>query len=318
MPRAREFEIIERFFTRAPTDVAVTLGIGDDAAVVESPGPIAIAVDTLVAGTHFPEQLEARAVGHRSLAVNLSDLAAVGATPRWATLALTLPSVDERWIEEFASGFFALAGRYRVSLIGGDTTRGPLSVTVQVIGEQSHAPMLRSGGKVGDRIFVSGSLGAGAAALDCFGGDASTRSAAATALIQRFSYPEPRVDLGLALGGLAHAAIDISDGLVADLNHLCTQSGCGAVVDLDSLPMSEALRSLYPVEQAEQLALHGGDDYELCFAVAPADAKRVTAVAVSAGVPVTAIGELTATGTIEGRRDGSSAELVPRGFVHFQ
>lgn len=318
MPRAREFEIIERFFTRSPTDVAVKLAIGDDAAVVDTSGPIAIAVDTLVAGTHFPDQLEARAVGHRSLAVNLSDLAAVGANPRWATLALTLPAVDDRWIEDFASGFFSLADRYRVSLIGGDTTRGPLSVTVQVIGDQSHSPMLRSGGRVGDRIFVSGSLGAGAAALDCFGGDASERSAEAAALIQRFAYPEPRVDLGLALGTLAHAAIDISDGLVADLSHLCDQSGCGAVVDLDSLPMSTALRSQYPVDQAEQLVLHGGDDYELCFSVAPADADRVRETAVRVGVPVTEIGELTATGKIEGRRDGVSVELVPRGFVHFQ
>jgi thiamine-monophosphate kinase len=178
--------------------------------------------------------------------------------------------------------------------------------------------MLRSGGRVGDRVFVSGSLGAGAAALDCFGVDASKRSAEAAALIQRFSYPEPRVDLGLALGGLAHAAIDVSDGLVADLDHLCTQSGCGAVVDLDTLPMSEALRSLYPLEQAEQLALHGGDDYELCFSVAPADANRVGEAAVRAGVPVTEIGELTATGKIEGRRNGSIVELLPQGFVHFQ
>jgi thiamine-monophosphate kinase len=252
------------------------------------------------------------------LAVNLSDLAAVGAKPRWATLALTLPAADERWIEEFAVGFFALAERYRVSLIGGDTTRGPLSVTVQVIGDQTQAPMLRSGGRVGDRVFVSGSLGAGAAALDCFGVDASKRSAEAAALIQRFSYPEPRVDLGLALGGLAHAAIDVSDGLVADLDHLCTQSGCGAVVDLETLPMSEALRSLYPLEQAEQLALHGGDDYELCFSVAPGDANRVGEAAVRAGVAVTEIGELTATGKIEGRRNGSIVELLPQGFVHFQ
>jgi thiamine-monophosphate kinase len=302
MPQAREFEIIERFFTRPSADVAVRLGIGDDAAVVDAAGPIAIAVDTLVAGTHFPDQLEARAVGHRSLAVNLSDLAAVGATPRWATLALTLPAVDERWIEQFAGGFFDLAERYRVSLIGGDTTRGPLSVTVQVIGDQPHAPLCRSGGREGDRIFVSGSLGAGAAALDCFREEAGSRSPEAAALIQRFSFPEPRVDLGLALGGLAHAAIDVSDGLVADLGHLCRQSDCGAVVDLDSLPMSAALQALYPPEQAEQLALHGGDDYELCFCAAPADTQAIRAAAVRAGVPVTEIGELTATGRVEGRR----------------
>jgi thiamine-monophosphate kinase len=318
MPEAREFEIIERFFTRPLADPAVTVGIGDDAAVVVPSGPIAIAVDTLVAGTHFPDNLEARAIGHRSLAVNLSDLAAVGATPRWATLTLTLSEVEETWLEDFATGFFALAERYGVALIGGDTTRGPLSVTVQAIGEQRQAPLVRSGGRIGDRIFVSGTLGAAAAALHWFDGDQRRRSPEASALIERFSYPEPRVDLGLALSGLANAAIDISDGLVADLRHLAAQSHCGAVIDLDTLPMTDALRSLYEDDVAVQFALNGGDDYELCFSVAPADADRVREAAGQVGTPVTEIGELTASGKIEGRRDGSSIELVAEGFVHFR
>ena len=317
MPGSSEFEIIERFFTRQQTDAAVRVGIGDDAAVIEARGPIAVAVDTLVAGTHFPEGLAARAIGHRSLAVNLSDLAAVGAKPRWATLALTLPDADVAMIEEFAAGFFGLAERHGLSLIGGDTTHGPLSVTVQVIGDLAHEPLLRSGGRVGDLIFVSGSLGAGAAGLACLDVGESERSADACALIERFSYPEPRVDLGLALGGLAHAAIDISDGLVADLGHLCTQSGCGAEIDLAAVPLSESLLALYPGESGLEFALNGGDDYELCFAVAPADADSVREAAADVGTPVTAIGELTATSAIMGQRDGESRVLEAQGFVHF-
>jgi thiamine-monophosphate kinase len=318
MPKAREFEIIERYFARALSDAAVTLGIGDDAAVVEAAGSIAIAVDTLVAGTHFPLGLEARAVAHRSLAVNLSDLAAVGAKPRWATLALTLPDADEAWIAAFADGFFNLADRYGVSLIGGDTTRGPLSVTVQVIGDQAHAPLRRSGGLVGDLILVSGSLGAGAAALDWLDQKQDAPPAAASALIDRFKFPEPRINLGLALCGLAHAAIDVSDGLVADLGHLCAQSNCGASLNLNDLPVCEAIKSLYPEAAAEHLALHGGDDYELCFTAAPADAERVRAAAVGVGTTVTEIGALTATPGITGLRNKVQVALEAEGFVHFQ
>jgi len=318
MPAPREFEIIERFFTRPPTDAAVRIGIGDDAAVVEATGSIAVAVDTLVAGTHFPQVIEARALGHRSLAVNLSDLAAVGAKPRWATLALSLPQVDRVFLEDFATGFFDLADRYSVSLIGGDTTRGPLSVTVQVIGDQGTEPMLRCGGCVGDHVFVSGSLGAAAAALDYLDLDADQRSGAASAVIEHFGYPEPRVELGLALSGIAHAAIDISDGLVADLGQLCAQSKCGAVIDLEALPISEHLQSLYPGENGQRLALHGGDDYELCFAVAPADADRAREAAVSVGTPITLIGELTGEPGISGRSDGTRVVLEPEGFIHFE
>jgi thiamine-monophosphate kinase len=317
MPQSREFEIIERYFTRTTTDSAIRVGIGDDAAVVEAAGSVAIAVDTLVAGTHFPAGLAAKAIGHRSLAVNLSDLAAVAARPRFATLALTLPAVDESWIEAFAAGFFELAERHGVSLIGGDTTRGPLSVTVQLIGELAGAPLLRSGGQVGDRVFVSGSLGASAAGLACFGAKESEQTADAIKLIERFSFPEPRVALGLSLAGLAHAAIDISDGLVADLGHICAMSNCGAVIALDEVPMGESLRALYPGESGLEFALHGGDDYELCFTVAPADAGRVSEVAAECATPVTEIGELRAETGITGRHDGKTRVLEAQGFVHF-
>jgi thiamine-monophosphate kinase len=317
MDRPGEFEIIARYFTRPAPDPAVRVGIGDDAAIVVPDGPIAVAVDTLNAGTHFPPGLDADAIGHRALAVNLSDLAAVGARPRWATLALSLSEADPGWLEAFAAGFFRLADRYGVSLIGGDTTRGPLSITVGIIGDSAAAPLLRSGGQSGDRVLVSGTLGDSAAALEHFATAERARSADASALIRRFAYPEPRVALGGALAGIAHAAIDVSDGLLADLSHICRQSGCGVAIDLDSLPLSSSLRALYPAERAETFALSGGDDYELCFTVAPADVARVREIAARVGTPVADIGELTAGAGIQGRRGGRSRALAPAGYVHF-
>ena len=312
-----EFEIIARYFTRQATDPAIRVGIGDDAAIVAPEGELAIAVDTLVAGTHFPPDLDADAVGDRALAVNLSDLAAVGARPRWATLALTLSSVDEAWLEEFARGFFRLADRFKVSLIGGDTTRGALAITVGIFGDAARSPLLRSAGRAGDRVLVSGTLGDSAAALEHFATDPARRSAEAAALVRRFSYPEPRVELGCALAGVAHAAIDISDGLLADLGHICRQSSCGAAIDLDALPLSPALKSLYPAERAESFALSGGDDYELCFTVAPRDLARIREIAARLDIGVADIGELTADAGIRGRRDGKSRPLPAAGYVHF-
>lgn len=312
-----EFEIISRFFTRAATDPAVRVGIGDDAAIVVPEGPIAIAVDTIVAGTHFPPGLDADAIGHRALAVNLSDLAAVGARPRWATLALSLGEADSAWLEAFASGFFRLATRYGVALIGGDTTRGPLTISVTIFGDSAGRPLLRSGGRSGDRILVSGTLGDSAAALEHFATAPGSRTAEASALVRRFSYPEPRVALGSALAGVAHAAIDISDGLLADLGHICRQSGCGAAIDLDALPLSPALRALYPAERALSFALSGGDDYELCLTVAPEDVARVRKIAAGTDTPLTEIGELTAAPGMLGRRDGRSRPLAAAGYQHF-
>jgi thiamine-monophosphate kinase len=346
MPRAREFEIIERYFARAVSDGAVAVGIGDDAAIIETQGPVAWAVDMLVAGTHFPAGLPARAIGHRALAVNLSDLAAVGAKPRWATLALALPEADAAWLDDFAGGFFALAERFGVSLIGGDTTRGPMTITVGVIGEVPLRPLLRSGGRAGDRILISGTLGAGAAGLVCLAGgesgvpspsagepktagaptpsgaptpaDAPKMADARSDLIERFSYPEPRVALGLALADIARAGIDISDGLVADLGHICERSGVGAAIELDSVPLPESALALFSRERCLELALQGGDDYELCVAVAPADLGRARDAAAAAGTAVTEIGELTAARGIVGRRGGSSVMLEAQGFEHFE
>jgi thiamine-monophosphate kinase len=314
MRQPREFQIIERYLTRPGSDGAVRVGIGDDAAVVAAHGDLAVAVDTLVGGTHFPEALAADAVGHRSLAVNLSDLAAVGAKPRWATMALCLPGADESWIGAFADGFFRLAGQFGVTLIGGDTTRGPLAVTVQVIGDQEAAPLLRSGGIPGDLVFVSGSLGGAAAGLEILlAGDDTTDAAP---LVERFSYPVPRIELGLALAGIAHAAIDISDGLVSDLGHVCRQSRCGARIDIGRLPLSRTLRSL-GADRAIEYALNGGDDYELLFTAAADDAERVREAAALAGTQVTEIGVLTGNGQLVGIRDRSEVALEAQGFRHF-
>ena len=312
-----EFEIIERWFTRRTVDDAVRVGIGDDAAIVDSPGALAIAVDTLVAGTHFPDQFDPRSIGHRALAVNLSDLAAVSARPRWATLSLTLPAVEPDWLDAFAGGFFALAERYQVSLIGGDTTQGPLSITVTVGGDAARVPPLRSAGLVGDRVFVSGTLGDSAAALAHIGRQDETPSAGVASLVERFSYPEPRVALGRALDGVAHAAIDISDGLLADLTHICRASRCGARLDVDAVPLSDALRRASAPDDALQYALSGGDDYELCFTVAPEDRDRLHAAAAAAATPVTEIGELTGGTEITALKAGQSVSLEPSGYRHF-
>lgn len=312
-----EFEIIERYFTQSLPAQSVRVGIGDDAAIVSADGPLAIAVDMLVEGRHFPVGFAPDALGFRALAVNLSDLAAVGARPLWATLALSLPASDPAWLDAFAGGFFRLANQHGVALIGGDTTRGPLTVTVGIFGAAAATPLLRSGGRAGDRIFVSGTLGDASAALEHLATPPAQHSDEAAALCARFAWPQPRVALGQALIGVARAAIDISDGLVADLGHICRQSGVGAIVELDALPLSPALTALYPAGRAEAFALGGGDDYELCFTVPPAAADEVRRAAEALGIAVSDIGELTAAPGIRGRRDGRTEPLPAAGFTHF-
>jgi thiamine-monophosphate kinase len=317
MPGANEFELIERYFS---TDVGsdVLLGIGDDAAIIDVREPIVVAVDTLVGGVHFPPDLAARSVGHRALAVNLSDLAAMGAKPRWATLALTLPAADERWIDEFAGGFFALAERYGVSLVGGDTTRGPVTITVQLIGTLvDGAALKRSGGRGGDDVYVTGTLGDSAAAVPILARDSAARTPAQDELVERFCYPSPRVAAGIALAPLAHAAIDISDGLVADLGHLCKQSACGALIDIERLPLSPALQASCSASQAEDFALGGGDDYELCFTAPPERAADVAAALQGSQTAFTRIGRLTEAGGVTCLRSGHPVSIRMSGYSHF-
>ena len=326
-----EFELIDRFFRDCgATRTDVVLGIGDDGALLRPPsGADLVAVsDTLVEGVHFPAGSPAESIGHRALAVNLSDIAAMGATPRWAVLSLTLPRVEEAWLAGFARGFGALARAHGVALVGGDTTRGPMTIGVQVLGTVPAGEGLRrSGGRPGDALFVTGTPGDAAAGLALImaadGSAAGLRSDASAdaleALRRRFLFPTPRIAEGEALRGLASACIDISDGLVGDLGKLAAASACAAVLDVDALPRSAALAAVTP-EAALRSMLDGGDDYELLLAVPPAQVARV------ASMPgLTRIGELrdasTAARVTLRRRaaDGTLSETpaTGAGFDHF-
>lgn len=282
-----EFEIIQRFFSRAGVDRDdVVLGVGDDAALLRVPPDreLAVAMDTLVEGVHFPVGTDPAAIGHKALAVNLSDLAAMGAEPAWATLALTLPTPDVGWLEGFARGFAALAQRFGLALVGGDTTRGPLTVTVQVHGlTQAGQALRRDGARPGDKVYVTGTLGDAGLGLQLVQGELTAAGVQRDFLVASLEYPQPRVAEGMALRGLARAAIDISDGLLADLGHVLERSGVGATVWVDRLPRSVAFQeTLYGRPglegQWDRLPLAAGDDFELCFTVAPercADLDRV-------------------------------------------
>ncbi len=314
-----EFDIIARYFTRDTTDADVVLGVGDDAAVLAVEGHVAVTVDTLVAGVHFPAGMAPHLLGYRLMAVNLSDLAAMGASPRWCTLALVLPSADDLWLDGFSRGLFELAEHYGVSLVGGNLSRGPLTLTLQLMGTIERASTLtRSGGHVGDDIYVTGTLGDSAAGITLITErTAAPHGSAAAALKERFYRPMPRVAAGLALRGLATAAIDISDGLLADLGHLCKESGCGATLDVERVPLSGELLSLFPPQEALKHALGGGDDYELCFTAPPSRADEVEAALEAAATPVRRIGQLVAGQTVVCRRDGEPFAPAVRGYRHF-
>ena len=314
-----EFEIIARYFTRATADRDVVLGVGDDAAVLAMDGHLAVTVDTLVAGVHFPDGMAPHALGHRLMAVNLSDLAAMGARPRWCTLALTLPSADELWLDGFSRGLFELADRYGVSLVGGNLTRGPLTLTMQLMGRVEPKNLLtRGGGHVGDDIYVTGTLGDSSAGITLIlERSAAPQGSAAAALKERFYRPMPRVGAGLVLGPLATAAIDVSDGLLADLDHICKASACGATIDVERVPLSAELLSLFPPQEALAHALSGGDDYELCFTAPPSRADEIEAALEAADTPVRRIGQLVAGQAVVCRRDGEPFTPAVRGFRHF-
>ncbi|MDB6046556.1 MAG: Thiamine-monophosphate kinase [Gammaproteobacteria bacterium] len=268
-----EFALIDRYFRKCGVKRAdVRLGVGDDAALLDSPAgcELVAAIDTLVAGVHFPHGSPAASIGHRALAVNLSDLAAMGARPAWALLALTVPNSHDAWLSEFAAGFSALAYAYDVALVGGDTTSGPLCVSVQILGHvPKGAGMLRSGARPGDLVFVSGTPGDAAAGLAVEQGRLDAPAAAATYLRKRFLFPSPRMALGERLRSYASACIDVSDGLLGDVGKLAHASGCGVELSYGKVPVSEALVQAVGDERARELALTGGDDYELCFTVKP-------------------------------------------------
>jgi len=302
-----EFGIIRRYFTRDADRAGIVVGVGDDGAILApTPGLHQVQViDTLVEGVHFPSNMAAADVGYRVVAVNLSDIAAMGATPRWMTLALTLWDKDERWVEDFAAGLFAAADEHDVALVGGDTTQGnEVVASIHVTGEvEPGRALLRSGARAGDTVYVSGTLGDAAAGLALFEDRQYDDP-----LVSRFLRPAARVRLGRQLAGRASGAIDVSDGLVGDLRKMLDASGVGADIDVDAVPLSPALQERFGAK-AIDFALTGGDDYELCFTATP------SAVAGIDGI--TAIGRITAGNELVCRRDGAIVEVDDRGYRHF-
>lgn len=329
-----EFDLIERIRSRIPARPDAVLGIGDDAAVVEVPADrqLVICADTLNAGVHFPPDTAPADIGWKALAVNLSDLAAMGAQPAWCTLSLSMPTDDPAWLDRFLDGFLDLAGQHRIALIGGDTTRGPLSISVTAHGlvEPGRA-LRRDGARSGDDVWVSGTLGDAAAALALVADPDEPSVAAAlpegvdapsaedSGLRARLDRPEPRVALGLRLVGIASAAIDISDGLWSDLGHVCQASGLGARVELEALPCSAGLAQRFDDAARRSFQTTGGDDYELCFTASKSTRAQLEAIADQTGIALTRVGQMVSgeDGVSGVEADGTQWQPSRTGWVHF-
>lgn len=318
-----EFSLIDRIrqLTAQHRD-DVRLGIGDDAALLTVPPgqELAVAIDTLVAGVHFPLDTTAADVGWKALAVNLSDLAAMGATPAWALLALSMPNADTAFVDGFAQGFAQLAQSYRLALVGGDTTRGVLTISVAVHGFVPPGKALtRAGAQAGDAVLVTGTLGDAAAGLQCVQRNHRRDDAQARYLIERLNRPTPRVAAGLALRGHASACIDVSDGLLADLGHICASSQVGAEIEAALLPRSSALLDLFNDTTSREFALTGGDDYELCFTVPAQYVAAVQADLAKLGCGATRIGRVVQGEGVRVRdSEGHWLESARQGWDHFK
>ena len=311
-----EFQLISQYFGRQSHHDGVMLGIGDDAALLQVPtGEVLVTTtDTFIAGRHFPENTHPFAIGHKALAVNLSDLAAMGATPRWFLLALTLPDFNELFLSEFSRGLFNLAKNSRVALVGGDTTKGALSITITALGTVPFKQALtRHQAQVGDGIYVSGTLGDAGLGLQVALGTAPTLNDDDAQYAKgRLDFPQARVSLGLALRGLASACLDVSDGLAQDLGHILQASHVGADIELEKLPLSAALQRL-PVEDAWQLALTSGDDYELCFTLSDENAAKLGEL----DVAITRIGTISANTGLRFTAHGLARMVNVSGYQHF-
>ena len=318
-----EFSLIARYFDRVKSArFDVETGIGDDCALLNIPEKqtLAISTDTLVSGIHFLPDIDPADLAYKALAVNVSDLAAMGADPAWLTLALTLPSVDERWLEAFSDSLFEQLGYYDMQLIGGDTTKGPLAMTLGIHGYVPVGRALkRSGAKPGDWIYVTGTPGDSAAGLAILQNRLTVSDESDNAyLVKRHLRPTPRILQGQALRDLASSAIDLSDGLVSDLGHILKASECGARIDLDALPYSEAMQRHVDGEQAMRWALSGGEDYELCFTVPELNRGALDVALGHLGVPFTCIGQMSAD--VDGmhfQRGGDVVTFDYKGFDHF-
>ncbi|WPE17444.1 thiamine-phosphate kinase [Candidatus Thioglobus autotrophicus] len=292
-----EFDLIEKYFNWKNLN-SNDLGIGDDCALVsiDAHQQIATSVDTLIEGVHFPKGTSASDIAHKALAVNLSDLAAMGATPKYFTLALTLPEFDESWLLDFSSTLRVLANQYQITLVGGDTTKGALSITLNVTGTISQGrALLRSAAQAGDHIFVSNSIGDAALAWR----QIQQKLTPSDQLLQHFNTPNPQVELGCALVGVANACIDISDGLEQDLGHILKRSNVGARIDLSQIPLNKEVQSYIQKTQDWCVALAGGDDYELCFSVAPENLEKLKAIEKNLKIKLSEIGVITQNKGIE-------------------
>jgi thiamine-monophosphate kinase len=323
-----EFELIRRHFTRPAPNAATAalLGVGDDCALLSVPAQheLAVSTDMLVAGVHFLEGARADWLGHKALAVNLSDLAAMGATPRWALLAMALPAADDAWLEAFASGLFALADRFEVELIGGDTTRGPLNICITVGGHVlAGAALRRDAARAGDDIWITGTLGDAALALASLRGEIEIPAADRASIEERLHRPQPRIAAGIALRGVAHSAIDISDGLLADLGHILERSHCGARLELERIPRSAAFSRQAAHPRAMHWMLAGGDDYELCF-TAPASARAaIAAISANLELPISMAGRIEQKPGLRivdagGKPVGIEVDIAAGGYDHFR
>lgn len=320
----KEFELINSYFVdRGPKRKDVILGVGDDAALTKVPEDnlLVVATDTMVEGVHFFKDAPAKSIGHKCLAVNLSDFAAMGAEPAWASIAMTLPNSDEAWIKEFTDGLFEIAEYYNVQIIGGDTTQGPLTVTVSIKGFiREEKALLRSGAKIGDWIYVTGQLGDAALTVANKLGQVDLDANLAALSEQKFNYPAARIAAGHVLRHAATSAIDVSDGLIQDLAHILKASDVSAELFVDKLPISPSVKSMLPEEKAIELALIGGEDYELLFTLPEEQKAFLEQNATAMGVEYTCIGQIkgAANSNITLFKDGEPYPMPSRqGFQHF-
>ena len=318
-----EFQLIQQFFQREQAEqpaAGVLLGIGDDCALLQMPAgeQLAVSVDTLVEGIHFPLHADPELIAQRALRTNLSDLAAMGADPLWFTLALTLPEANEDWLRSFSRGLFACAREFGIALVGGDTTSGPLSITIQVMGNIAPGKAIRrDGAEAGDFVMVTHFLGDGAGALAWLQHQHIFSQEHSDYLADRFYKPVPRLVEARLIRDLASAALDISDGLVADLQHICTASDLGAVIDVENLPLSPALQSLNNLQLAYEWALSGGDDYELCFTVPPENMPGIAMLIAQGKLQATIIGSMVPGAQVICEYEGQPFELKHKGYQHF-
>lgn len=324
-----EFQLIQRYFREAAElqllspETGVLQGIGDDCAILQAPqGALALSVDTLVAGVHFPESASAEEIAERSLCTALSDLAAAGAKPLWFTLALTLPKnsslVTPEWLRAFSEALFLRANKHQIVLVGGDTTSGPLSISVQVMGDvAAHQTLRRDSANAGDFVCVTNFVGDGAAALALILGQKSANPPISEYLRNRFYRPEPRFKESSLIKSIATAALDISDGLVADLNHICEESDLGAVIYVEDLPLSPAVRALGSVEEQRRWALTGGDDYELCFTLPPEKMPELAMLVAQGNLQATVVGEMVQGAGVVCELHGEIYPLTQQGYQHF-